>query len=727
MKCKLFTLLPLLLLTATTVIAQDKMEVKDADSNLLMQVNDEGTAGSVSLPGLTAAPSVFANKLYNIGGVLYFNGTPLLTGGSMTGWSLTGNTGTVDGTNFLGTTDNVALDFRVNNVRGLRLEYAKDSENKVSANIIGGHFGNTVGANIIGATISGGGDQGGINSIMADNSTIGGGVGNFIGATNSTISGGVSNNVSGGASTIGGGGNNTTSGIFSTVGGGSGNTASGFSATVAGGWQNQAVGDNSFAIGQKAIANHNGTFVWADDSNINFSSTAAKQYLIRASGGVGIGLNNPSTALEVSGTVTATAFVGDGSGLTGITASGDDLGNHTATQALNLNGNNLTNGGTVTATAFVGDGSGLTGISGDNLGNHTATQAFNLNSNNVTNGGTVTATAFVGDGSGLTGISGDNLGNHTATQVLNLNGNHLSGDGDSEGLFVAANGKVAIGNPILGIPAPAESLEVFGNAQLTGANTNPEFLFKGQPVLQTRFAAIRTTFVAGVASPPHTAADQHMSFHVSNNTSNGMTRVMDLLGNGNVGIGLANPSTALDVSGTVTATAFIGDGSGLTGIVHDDLGNHTATQNLSLNSNYLSGDGDNEGVFVDGSGNVGIGTTTPSNNLTVDGTADFTGKVGIGTASPTNKLTVSGTTNNTSDLNLDENTVFVDGGDTGLNSDPNDYVMRIRNRRTNATPIGILALQFTRNLNGLPGDGNWIQFFEGGTDLAGRHLQNPIF
>ncbi len=38
------------------------------------------------------------------------------------GWGVTGNSGTVSGTNFIGTTDNQALDFRVNGGRKLRLE-----------------------------------------------------------------------------------------------------------------------------------------------------------------------------------------------------------------------------------------------------------------------------------------------------------------------------------------------------------------------------------------------------------------------------------------------------------------------------------------------------------------------------------------------------------------------------------------------------------------------------
>jgi hypothetical protein len=41
--------------------------------------------------------------------------------------------------------------------------------------------------------------------------------------------------------------------------------------------------------------------------------------------------------------------------------------------------------------------------------------------------------------------------------------------------------------------------------------------------------------------------------------------------------------------------------------------------NLSLNGNWVSGDGDNEGIFVNNSGNVGIGKNNPSARLDVNG------------------------------------------------------------------------------------------------------------
>ena len=51
----------------------------------------------------------------------------------------------------------------------------------------------------------------------------------------------------------------------------------------------------------------------------------------------------------------------------------------------------------------------------------------------------------------------------------------------------------------------------------------------------------------------------------------------------------------------------------------DNLGNHTATDNIRLNGYYLSNDGGAEGIRVDNSGNVGIGTNTPTARLNIAG------------------------------------------------------------------------------------------------------------
>ncbi|NIO86815.1 MAG: hypothetical protein GTN68_40335 [Candidatus Aminicenantes bacterium] len=55
----------------------------------------------------------------------------------------------------------------------------------------------------------------------------------------------------------------------------------------------------------------------------------------------------------------------------------------------------------------------------------------------------------------------------------------------------------------------------------------------------------------------------------------------------------------------------------------DNLGNHTATQNIKLNRHWLSGDGQDEGVFVANDGNVGIGTTSPITRLDLSGTLNL--------------------------------------------------------------------------------------------------------
>jgi hypothetical protein len=152
-------------------------------------------------------------------------------------WKLTGNAGTNPGTNFLGTTDNQALEFRVNNARALRLEPNADSPN-----LIGGYSGNSVTAGVYGATIGGGGSDGYTNVVTDAFSTVGGGRGNIAGKWGATIAGGVGNKAPGESSTIGGGNGNTASAYVATVSGGGANIASADGATVGGGMQNNSSG-----------------------------------------------------------------------------------------------------------------------------------------------------------------------------------------------------------------------------------------------------------------------------------------------------------------------------------------------------------------------------------------------------------------------------------------------------------------------------------------------------
>jgi hypothetical protein len=287
-------------------------------------------------------------------------------------WQLSGNSGTTPGTHFLGTTDNQPLELKVSNLRALRLEPTAGS-----VNLIGGFGGNFVAGGVEGATIGGGGTLlyapfglAYTNRVFADFGTIGGGFGNTVRDLAATIGGGFANSIasnagfstiSGGAqnrirddasiatisgglhntidtdspgSTLSGGERNyihTNSGwsvisggqyntnrpnaSFTTISGGANNMTTNSYAVVPGGRDNMAGGAYSLAAGRRAKANHSGGFVWADSTDADFGSTAADQFLIRATGGVGIGRNNPASALDVLGTVTASAFAGDGAGL----------------------------------------------------------------------------------------------------------------------------------------------------------------------------------------------------------------------------------------------------------------------------------------------------------------------------------------------------------------------------------------------------------------------------
>jgi hypothetical protein len=123
-----------------------------------------------------------------------------------------------------------------------------------------------------------------------------------------------------------------------------------------------------------------------------------------------------------------------------------------------------------------------------------------------------------------------------------------------------------------------------------------------------------------------------------------------IVSGGNVGIGTINPGALLDVSG-------ISRQSG-------DLILNGTSANIRLGSNYLSGDGGDEGVTVNSSGNVGIGSASPGAIMDIAGNTRITnsgkliskGTVPTLDSCPTGSALVTGSTDIAGTIDVGNNT-----------------------------------------------------------------------
>jgi hypothetical protein len=261
--------------------------------------------------------------------------------------------------------------------------------------------------------------------------------------------------------------------------------------------------------------------------------------------------------------------------------------------------------GQMIATGFQGDGSGLTGVPGDDLGDHTATEELDMENHRIVN---LVSPVDVNDAATKlyvdtqVSLSGDNLGNHTANQNIALGNNWMSNDGDNKGIYIDTAGKVGINTDY-----PSERLTVNGNIQsfnrilATFGNSNDASYRFGNGLENAGLSSPYANSVSVI-----TAGEERMTI---DNT-------------GYVGIGTSNPAEVLHVEGTVR----IADGTHAAGRILTSDADGTATWSdpgapTADNDWEIVGDD----MYSEVSGNVGIGTDTPGAKLEVAGHISQTG------------------------------------------------------------------------------------------------------
>jgi len=108
--------------TNVTMLGYGIADAQCTGDNQVILGNSSVTGFFVGTGSLTTTANL-PNMYYDASTGQIMRSTASL-GGS--GWGLTGNTGTIDGTNFIGTTDNVALNFKVNNQESGRIGTSAD-------------------------------------------------------------------------------------------------------------------------------------------------------------------------------------------------------------------------------------------------------------------------------------------------------------------------------------------------------------------------------------------------------------------------------------------------------------------------------------------------------------------------------------------------------------------------------------------------------------------------